>query len=34
MYFKGTIVITDSCYIIKKNHVECPIEEDLKQLEK
>ncbi len=26
MYFKGTIAITDPCYIIKKNHVECPNE--------
>ena len=28
MYFKGTIVITDPCYIIKKNPVECPNEKD------
>ena len=28
MYFKGTIVITDPCYIIKKNPIKCPNEED------
>lgn len=28
MYFKGTIAITDPCYIIKKNPVECPNEKD------
>ena len=28
MYFKVTIVITDPCYIIKKNPVECPNEKD------
>lgn len=28
MYFKGTIVITDPCYIIKENPIKCPNEED------
>ena len=28
MHFKGTIVITDPCYIIKKNPIKCPNEED------
>ena len=28
MYFKGTIVITDPCYIIKKNPIKHPNEED------
>lgn len=28
MYFKGTIVITDPCYIIKKNPIKCPNEKD------
>ena len=28
MYFKGTVVITDPCYIIKKNPIKCPNEED------
>lgn len=27
MYFKGTIVITDPCYIIKENPIKCPNEE-------
>ena len=28
MYFKGTIVITDPCYIIRKCPIKCPNEED------
>lgn len=28
MYFKGTVVITDPCYIIKKNPIEHPNEKD------
>lgn len=28
MYFKGTIVITDPCYIIKENPIKCPNEKD------
>nr|DAR48649.1 MAG TPA: hypothetical protein [Bacteriophage sp.] len=28
MYFKGTIIITDPCYIIKKNPIEHPNEKD------
>lgn len=28
MYFKGTIVITDPCYIIKEDPIKCPNEED------
>ena len=28
MYFKGTIVITDPCYIIRKCSIKCPNEED------
>ena len=28
MHFKGTIVITDPCYIIRKNPIKCPNEED------
>lgn len=28
MYFKGTIVITDPCYVIKKNPIEYPNRED------
>ena len=28
MYFKGTVVITDPCYIIKKNPIKYPNEED------
>ena len=28
MHFRGTIVITDPCYIIKKNPIKCPNEED------
>ena len=28
MHFKGTIVITDPCYIIKKSPIKCPNEED------
>ena len=28
MYFKGTVVIKDPCYIIKKNPIKCPNEED------
>lgn len=28
MYFKGTVVITDPCYIIKKNPIKCPDEKD------
>ena len=28
MYFKGTIVITDPCYIIKENPIKCPNAKD------
>ena len=28
MHFKGTIVITDPCYIIKENPIKCPNKED------
>lgn len=33
MYFKGTIVITDPCYIIRKNPIKYPNEEDYSTLE-